>query len=1621
MANEALKAASARAGLSGREIDQINGLSKMLDQHRRLSGMPQQVAQEEFAKLPQEQQNAHLAMFGSEDPTVEKKRGWLGTAFHYVTEGLKNTVAVPFRVATEASDFMTRLYRTGAIAATQNVDLAKAFDIANDKGDKVFIPGRIEKAKAKFGQDMIAVAIKAAQGVPLDQIQAEGTEAEKQILSKYYSDPRKPDGLMQDALDAVQAAKYSPGRQLANLILPEGMEGSGFLYKGISGVADAAYRIFSDPTLVLGKAKKAYDAGDWLLFNIVGKEKGSYGRALNQIALNPQNVDRYFSDPRAVNLWNEYGQNLKKLEQARIANNPRAGVEARMALKRIAPEYGDQTINQLLNAGVRDAATARNFLQNHVDARNILRGVAARKSPLLPILDAPRRARIAALTTGNKIINIDKASREIVDALYGSGAGYEDIAAGIGGQAEQIAYLERDLGKLRKSSGAWRFSTTELQGRIDRFARKFNLIPNFKNGSFNVMSPDAPKEIYRLSAMGISRYHANVIAEVFDAADEGKRQQIFETLWGTVANVLNVDKNEFGAAYIAQQTGKGLTREFAPDLVIDGKNMGNPAYIEALGQKVGLTDADLSTNVAVPSLQDLNAYTARTGLYKYLIGGSLKRPVKRITDYWVFGTLAGPRTVARNASEDAIVHLAIGESPFGLTKSRLLNTKFNQIREGMLKLTQDEITAAKEIKDLETQIASATDDAAKSALSLTLKERKAAFKELEGKKLDWSESKLGFINKVVRRSETERYRKELAVAIAEGKDPVEAARRVMASAVNDTKLGKYLTKDEYKYHDMLAKYGDLDDYLDDVTQGGTSYAQNADYIVATKRDVTEYGDVAELKIDGKRYTQAKGINNYGQFDPVVSDANRVSWMMQIGRLANSPLDKVAIANLSNAGDDKAIDAVLASIKQLTTAQRGRYRINGVISDQEWASRIVQRAKVYFVKRDGKTLNEDLLGKVRFTTEDGTTKVTSEFLRLEDIPGIGNPELAPQWISGRVLLPVSGSDNFGASIMDKTYNYMAEANGRFTRQNVVRYEAVRVLKEMEESGFTKRAQDLVMQGKNADEATAAWEYAQTKLVELALDTARERTLAYVDNPALRSQLAFTSRNLARFFRATEDFYRRVYRTTRYNPEAISRLALTYEGISHSGWVQQDDKGEDYFFYPGLNPVYQTMSRVFDRFGIKNGFQIPMPVEFSAKLKMITPSMNPDSLFPTFAGPIAALPMKAVFALFPNLQKLETAILGQYGEDQPLINAVLPGHVQRALATLSRDERNSQYASAFRKAATYAEAAGYAPKPTKDPVTGEELPPSEADLQNYREILESSTITVLALRFVTGFFLPAPSTITLKDDMAKWARDNGRVNMKQVFNNLIQQYNGNVDRAAQEWIRLYPKEIPYMISESESRTVASVRAVDSAASWIDQNQKTLKDYPQGAAFLIPQDGEFDFDAYRILSKSGLRQSKTLSDFMLELQTSKDIKQYYAYKDQYDAQLTATPTVEGKRMLRQQWSEWSDQFFGARPLVKQQFVRQTERKFEKLRALDDLTNMVNDPNITTQPKTKAVLKQMVDIYNEYDRKKNTFAGNSETQQNMRDLLRIQVKQQLEKIAETNRNAQSAYDILFSSLIGD
>ncbi len=598
------------------------------------------------------------------------------------------------------------------------------------------------------------------------------------------------------------------------------------------------------------------------------------------------------------------------------------------------------------------------------------------------------------------------------------------------------------------------------------------------------------------------------------------------------------------------------------------------------------------------------------------------------------------------------------------------------------------------------------------------------------------------------------------------------------------------------------------------------------------------------------------------------------------------------------------------------------------------------------------------------------------------------------------------------------SYLEPARKIFKQYTLMEDAMLDVRGQMDETGFADRILKQLTAGKTGDDLIKARTKALEHIDSLAEDMAKNRILSYVDNPAVRSQLAMSTRNFARFYRATEDFYRRINRAVKYNPESIVRASLTYEGISHSGFVQTDDNGEQYFFYPGLTPVYEVMNNVGKLFGIKENFQIPMPVEFSAKIKMITPSLNPDSLFPTFAGPLAAVPLKMVGNMVPQIKDLEQYLLGAYGEDQPMIAAVLPAHVNRILGTLSTDERNSQFASAYRKAVTYLEATGHGLKVTIDPVTGEEIPPSPMDLNSYKDKIEASTMTVMGMRAILGFILPASPQVTLKADMAKWVRDNGQVNYKQTFNDLINRY-GDFEKAIEEWIKYFPDQMPYTVSESESAVVANVRAVDTASSWIDENQELLKRYPEAASFLIPNVGKFDFNSYKLLFKSGLKTKKTITDFVVEASAAKDLQTYFAKRDEIDEQMSYTTDVNLKRQLRDEWQNWSDQFKGVRPLLQERLGQYSEKSVQRVRALDDLRNMLKDPSVKTQPKLRSVLDQMVTTYDDYVNQRDfttsiTFGSKAD----YKDQLKLNTKSTLEALAESDPNALAAYNLLFAPL---
>jgi hypothetical protein len=124
----------------------------------------------------------------------------------------------------------------------------------------------------------------------------------------------------------------------------------------------------------------------------------------------------------------------------------------------------------------------------------------------------------------------------------------------------------------------------------------------------------------------------------------------------------------------------------------------------------------------------------------------------------------------------------------------------------------------------------------------------------------------------------------------------------------------------------------------------------------------------------------------------------------------------------------------------------------------------------------------------------------------------------------------------------------------------------------------------------------------------------------------------------------------------------------------------------------------------------------------------------------------------------------------------------------------------------------------------------------------------------------------------------------------------------------------------------------------------------------------------------------------------------------------------------LIRQQWNTWADQYKNTRPVLQEELgTGGAGRQIQRQRAYQDLVNMLSDKSVIAQPKTRALLSKMVNEFEAYKTARDSITGNGDTQQNYKDLLRQSIKVKLLEIAGANPNAKSAYDVLFSRLIGD
>jgi hypothetical protein len=1603
-----IKAAALAANLQGEPKKQVDDLVKSLFVHRELSNLPKDVAAAKYASLPPEQRENLVKSYGDEDPLTKPSRGWLGTAWHYTSS--YNPLTLAFKGAIEASDAMTRAYRAVAIPLSQG-DVGFAWNQANDKGDKIYNQNRIQKAKLKYGQDAVDIAMRIKSGEDVGKLLATATpEQQKYIM---LSDPQNkviPNvtdvdsarELFNDTLLEVDQARFSPGRQFANLILPESLEKNGLVYGLVSGTADAAYRLFADPLVVASKIRSLYVVSKYSLDVITKGEK----------------ISDYFANPAATNFWNRYGATLDAYTKAQKSPNTKASelVTLRNELKTLAPEFGPEVIRLFQKSDITDAISTRAFLENTEEAAGLLKGAVGRKRVILPRLDAARKARINVVTGANKLINIDKSAPRIMDAIYGAPVTTDGILRTLSEEGIEV-------GAAVKKGQELRFSSATVAARLDRFKAKFNIAPMFKDDQFDVKAANASTQVFRLARLIMPKQDAQMISETFEAIDDiGKRKEMVKGIWASIAEARGLNLTEAGQKITRTTIGKG-------DAKFSVGNFGDDF------QDIGAIPSDFTSVMSAPNIVQIDRAASRSGLINTIMGQANKAWVDNMTGFWSFFTLAGPRYAIRNATEDLMVHLAIGGSPWGLAKGRYLSTRINTALEGARTSTNaaDNMLGAvirtlnkKEAAKYEAQIRAVDENIIKARDEIKVK--KEAIKTSTDPAV-----------KAALKAEIASLREITTVSA------VEQTRRIMATSLTSGRINRLRERMGMKpmfeeEAEILAEhliYGSLDNSLSLVSEGASNFATGGDIITRSTLFTRSHGVRTEALVVNEpraaKFGRARDDATYRERSLGAQDeAAMLTWLMRIRYYANDRLGAIAIANLSDTPEGKAIaiQKIMDWMAKNPSFRKEAQLAARGIDEKQHAELVYKRAAEIFEKRGAvagakKEINFDLLNKIRTQTDEGDFVISGK-LSLDDLPTVADD--IPEYVLGPALVPLSESGNVTASIMTSGWTWLGLSNARISRQPMVFNEIIRLRKGMKASGFEAKYIESVVSKvdpTDAKKVARATLRAKRQFAELVEERAVSEILQYVDNPLVRTQLAFGARNFSRFYRATEDFYRRISRVVVYNPMAIRKAALTYDGIAHNGWIQEDDQGEKYFVYPGIEPIYRAVQGAMTAVGIPAEFKVPFPVQFGSQVKMLTPSLNQDSIIPTFSGPLSGVSVKVIANLVDiagapgAADNITQMSLGKYAVDRSFVSAFLPAHVNRLIESMNPDERDGQYASAWRKAVTYLEASGNGLKEEYDE-TGNLIPPSIQAQEEYRQKVKNTTLSILGTRFIYGFFAPASPQVQLKADMANWIRDNGKANFKQAWNSLLDQYPGDYDAAMTKWVELFPNQIPFTVSESDKKTVAVIRYAEESGKFVEENKDLFERYPQGAAFLIPHKSGFSWDAYKTMKDMGLKYNKRVSDYLRDVQTASDLQVYYSKKNDYEAGLESKITDFERTAARREFTEWATLFKAGRPLLQEELSEGGQKAIARLNAINDLRSMLNDKTVKTRGPVQQTLKEMLDIYDDYKLQRSALDNLSGTT-NLVSFMKDTAIVKLRELSKSNENTMSAYNTLFASLLGD
>jgi len=484
----------------------------------------------------------------------------------------------------------------------------------------------------------------------------------------------------------------------------------------------------------------------------------------------------------------------------------------------------------------------------------------------------------------------------------------------------------------------------------------------------------------------------------------------------------------------------------------------------------------------------------------------------------------------------------------------------------------------------------------------------------------------------------------------------------------------------------------------------------------------------------------------------------------------------------------------------------------------------------------------------------------------------------------------------------------------------------------------------------------------KYSEIAIQQAADTVLKFADNPNIRTNFALSVRNVGRFYRATEDFWRRVYRLKDASPRVLYRMRLMHTGIEANGEVYEDAKGDPYIIMPMDDAIFKAVENVTRAVTGNSAFQQPLFNDITLKLKLANPSFSPDAGMPTLSGPIAALGvlgMKNILGATGTTGKkaaeeLDNYALGSIGEGMDLVRALVPASLQRLYAILPVNEKNRQEATAAMQAIAFNAAQGNIPKATD---TAEQK-------YEYLKNIRLSAHNLMVMRSVLGLVSPITPTVQESKGVPDYLKAVGITGLRPEFYDLVnaitKKYGGDIqdpyDLAVATFVGKNPGKIIYTVSRDEKQTNVVIQKTKEMKNWFIQNKGLVEKYGEAAFVFAPQTGEFDAASYAWLEGADFIKNKDLEKYYLDVMLSQDKQAYFGIAKEENEALSQTVSPSARRAIIDNATAQRQAMKAANPFLESAITGGGNEIASETIMFQSIEQMLSDSTVSIQPATRS-----------------------------------------------------------------